>query len=136
MTFKFWGHRKVDVLQHPVYRIPGTREYMTWKNKFNGSLCLGSNGSGKSSGPGFFVLDKMLRDESRPGGLILCVKQDDRIRYERMIENAGRTQDLVILSHDQYTKFNAISYELNRLRNGSVNYDSVVDILVEIFLLG
>lgn len=130
--------KKKDILSEPVVHLPcKPREHLTWAEKSHGVFIVGNAGSGKTSGPAAWLLNDMLRDESRPGMLCLCVKQDERIRIEKAIRAAGRAEDMVIISKSNPFKINALEYELFRKgRGAAVEYNQALDLLMEIFVLG
>ena len=126
------------VLSKPVVKLPCTpHEYLTWEDLFNGVFISGGTGAGKTSGPGAWILNDILRDETKPGGLFLCMKKDERIRLEKAFRAAGRTDDMVIISKDNPFTVNALEYELFHKRRGEdVEYSQALNLLMEICVLG
>ena len=126
------------ILTKPVVRLPcKPGEYLTWAELFHGVLITGSSSSGKTSGPAAWILNDILRNDTKPGGLFLCVKKDEAVRIEKAIRKAGREDDLVIINAQNPYKVNALEKELFRNGRGeAVEYYQALDLLMEIFLLG
>lgn len=61
----------------------------------NGSMIIGSTGSGKSSGPLDAIILGLLMAKPRMGGIITCAKQDDIEKIEERIAFAGREEDVI-----------------------------------------
>lgn len=121
-----------EILATPVLDLPGKgQNILTMGNLFDGSINFGSAGSGKTSGFLTYLLDALLKNELCPGGLILTVKKDDRIRWEKLIRAAGRGDDLIIISPENDVKINLIEHELFRKERGKVEYDQVRNLLME-----
>lgn len=135
---KFFRKKRKGILSRPAVHLPcKPKEHLTWAEKFHGVFIVGNAGSGKTSGPGAWLLNDMLKDPSRPGGLFLCVKPDERMRIEKAIRAAGREADMVIISAENPFTINALEYELFRKgRGGQVEYLHALDLLMEIFVLG
>ncbi len=134
---KFFKKKK-DILSKPVVRLPcKPREHLTLAELFHGVFIAGNAGSGKTSGPGAWVLNDILQADEKPGGLFLCVKQDEKIRIEKAIRAAGRAGDLVIINAENPYMVNALEHELFRKGQGNeVEYNQALDLLMEIFVLG
>lgn len=90
---------------------------LTLGQAVEGILILCATGSGKSSGSGKSIGMSFLR--AGFGGLILCVKTDERQIWEERCREAGRSDDLLIFGADQPWRFNFIDYELNRKGKGA-----------------
>lgn len=134
--FARYFQNQYSFLSKPVIKLPGTGNHLTWAELLHSVFIAGNSGSGKTSGPAAWILNDILQDKARPGGLFLCVKQDERIRIERAIKKAGRGDDLVIISADNPYTVNALEYELFRKGKDHVEYSQVLDLMMEIFLLG
>jgi|GEM_PF-1266011 len=124
-------NKKKGIISRPAVHLPGG-EYLTWAELFHGVITLGNAGSGKTSGPGAHILNGILRDEARPGGIALCIKQDERLRIERAISAAGREADKIVINAENIFKINALLYELTRKGRGAFEFNSVVDLLMEL----
>ncbi len=129
-------HKQSGLLSKPVVKLPDGKNHFSWSDLFNGNIILGSAGSGKTSGPGAWILGDILQDSTKPGGLLLCVKKDERLRLEDAIKKAGRADDMVIISAENPFKVNALAYELFRKGGDKIEYNEALNILMEIFLLG
>lgn len=132
---KFFKKQK-GLLSKPAVKLPGMKDYLTWAELFHGTGLFGNAGSGKTSGVFYEYLRQILRDESKPGGFIPCVKKDDRIHLEKIIRDAGRGDDLVIVSENSPYTVNAIEYELFRKGRNQVEYNQALEILMESMLSG
>jgi hypothetical protein len=81
-------------------------------------LCMGSTGSGKSSGPLRHIALAYLAHGF--GGVVLCSKPDERPMWEKWAEEAGRwkresqTGDLVIFDASGKWQFNFLDWEASR----------------------
>lgn len=91
------------------------------------NLVLGQTGSGKSSTSARVLLASMLK--AGYGGLLTCVKTDDRAQYERYVREAGREKDLIVvtLDHDIPYRINFLEYEARR------SGKAVAEVLVQLF---
>ncbi len=134
-TKKKTQHHAGTVLSSPVVRLADGKNYLEWQELTHGSIIVGGNGSGKTSGPGGWMMRDIMSDQHRPGMMILCVKPSERDRVIKIAEVEGRMDDIVIFSKDSPLSVNALEHEL--LRNGrhDVNYDEAVDLLIEIATL-
>ncbi|WP_187388308.1 TraM recognition domain-containing protein [Seonamhaeicola marinus] len=61
----------------------------------NGSMIIGSTGSGKSSGPLDSITLGLFMAQPRMGGVITCAKQDDIDKIKERIVYAGREDDVI-----------------------------------------
>ena len=93
-----------EILDQPLYEVPGTDTQVTWADSVSGTLITGSTGSGKSSGPGRLVATSMLK--AGFGFCILCAKKDERERWLNYIKNEApeREKDLVIFDKKKWVK--------------------------------
>ena len=105
------------LLDQVLYKMPGTDTPITWADAVEGILGLGATGSGKSSGVGKHTAMAMLK--ANFGFLVLCVKPDERSRWEAYAKAAGRENDLVIFNKASDLQFNFLQYELSRPGQGS-----------------
>lgn len=124
------------VLSRPVVKLPDGKNALTWAELMHGCVIFGNAGSGKTSGVGAWMMHDILCTEAHPGLMALCVKQDERMRIERAVREAGREDDLVIISPENNYIVGALEYELFRNGRGAVEYNSALDLLMEIFTLG
>ncbi len=134
--FVRYFQRSQSNLSKAIVKLPGKEDCLTAAEILHSVFIAGNSGSGKTSGPAAWILNDILRDKARPGGLFLCVKQDERNRIEAAINKAGRSDDLVVISADSPYSVNALEYELFRNGRENVEYNQALDLLMEIFLLG
>lgn len=126
---------KHGLLNHKVTSLGNAGEFLTWKNYFSSVCITGINGSGKTSGPGARIALDLLSHSDRAGGLFLCVKADERARLVKLINMAGRQKDLVVISHENKLKVNALEYALRYQSGNEPNYAQAVDVLMEVLTL-
>lgn len=93
-----------------------------------GTIALGSTGSGKSSGGAIFFLLAMLR--AGMGGLVLCVKPDDRRMVETCARQLGRRADIVTFGPTEPHRMNLLEYEL---RHGGGMRTSRLENVIQLF---
>lgn len=118
------------LLDQVLYKIPGTGVAITWRDSIEGSIVLGSTGSGKSSGPGRYAALAMLR--AGWGGCILCSKPDEATRWIRLANETGRQKELVVFNKGSNFEFNFLQYELERDGEGSQEIISIVNALMNL----
>ena len=82
-----------------------------------GVMILGGTGSGKTTGSGAFIASTLLALGC--GGLVVCVKGEERALWERYAEEMGRSEDLIVFGFDRGYGFNFLEYELNRAGPGA-----------------
>lgn len=70
------------------------------------------------------------------GGLVLCVKPDERQTWEHFAADTGRTDDLIIFDELSGLRFNPIQYELSRTGKGAGETINLVDLIMNIYELG
>lgn len=106
-----------ETLDQKLYEVPGTYQNITWADAVEGTLILGSTGSGKTSGPGKRAALAMLK--AGWGFCILCVKTDEKDRWVKYAEEIGREKDIVVLNKESGLKFNFLTYEMRRKGDGA-----------------
>ena len=114
--------------------VDGQKEPVRIADMLRGTQCFGATGSGKSSGFGKTVAFAFC--EAGLGGLVLCVKPDERQAWERFAAKTGRTKDLVIFDEASGLQFNPIQYELSRSGKGAGETINLVDLIMNIYRLG
>ena len=97
---------------------------------FNGTFICGETGGGKSSGSGFALAMAFLR--AGFGGLVLCVKPDERRTWERYARLAGREKDLVIFDASCQHRYSFLDAEANRKGAGAGQVEVIVQLLCTI----
>ena len=124
------------ILSRPVVKLTGRNNFLTWAEIVHGIGILGSAGSGKTSFATAHLMTQILEDPSQPGMEILCVKSSERDRAERIVKQAGREDDLVILSAESDFTIGALEYELYRKGPHVTEYKSALNLIMEIFIMG
>lgn len=121
-----------SLLDQTLYTVPGTGTDITWADCVEGTLILGSTGSGKSSGPGRHVAISMLKQGF--GFCILCAKPDERKHWEDYIEKEApqRVDDLVVFSRSTGLNFNFLEYEMTRTGEGAGEILNIVSSLMSL----
>ena len=95
-----------------------------------GVMILGGTGSGKTTGSGAFIASTLLALGC--GGLVVCVKGEERALWERYAEEMGRSEDLIVFGFDRGYGFNFLEYELNRAGPGAGLTENVFAIFSEL----
>lgn len=95
---------------------------------FVGTFVFGSTGSGKSSGSGRHLAAAWLRIGA--GGLVLVAKDEEVKQWERYVEEAGRTKDLIVFGKGRDTRFNFLDYELSESQGNPA--EAATDVIVEL----
>ena len=94
-----------------------------------GVFISGITGSGKTSGP-LYTLARLFLDYQF-GALILTVKPKvDREFWLRVVKQAGRENDLVIIGPEENNYFNFFEYELSR--HGGNDTRNIINLLVQL----
>lgn len=117
-------------LDQVLYAMPGTDTSISWADAVEGTLILGSTGSGKSSGPGTYVAKAMLR--AGFGMCVLCAKPDERYRWEAYAKEMGREDNLVIFNKESGLQFDFLQYEMTRSGEGAGEIINVVNGLMNL----
>lgn len=97
-----------DPLDQPLLKFSSDRIW-TLRNAFEGTLILGANGSGKTSGSGRHIATAILKRGF--AGLVLCVKPDEGGLWEKMCRETGRASDLVRIQIGSRHCFNPLESE-------------------------
>lgn len=118
------------LLDTKLYKFPGTENHITWADSVEGALILGATGSGKTSGPAKLIALSQLR--SGFGLCVLCAKKEERERWERYAQEAGRSEDVIVLNKASSRKFNFLQYEMNRKGEGAGDVLNVINILMNL----
>lgn len=105
----------------------------TWtiRNACEGVICLGATGSGKSSGPLRKMAMSFLKENF--GGIVFCVKHDEKSIWQHYAEETGRRNDFMYLSEET---FNFLSYERERPGEGAGEIENIVHLFMEIADVG
>ena len=119
-----------NMLDTVLYTVPGTKTPITWADSLEGTLILGTTGSGKSSGPGKYTASAMLK--SGFGFLVLCAKSDEAKRWIRYAEETGRSDDVVLFNEESGLEFNLLQYEIKREGKGAGQVLTLVERLMNL----
>ena len=115
----------------PLYLLGDQgQDWFTIRDACQGIQVLGGTGSGKTSGTGFAFARAYLKAQF--GGLVLCAKPEERILWEKLAHQTGRTDDLIIVRPDAPWKFNFLDYEATRSGKGARLTVNIVHLLTEI----
>lgn len=101
------------------------------RNACEGVMCFGATGSGKSSGPLRKLALTML--ENQFGGIVFCVKPDEKAIWQQYADETGRRGDLLYLSKEY---FNFLDYEHSRPGEGAGEVENIVHLFMEIAEVG
>lgn len=70
------------------------------------------------------------------GGLILCVKFDERVNWEKYVKEIGREEDFIIFGEEFDYEFNFFEYEMNREGKGVGEVFNLMNFFMEIYKMG
>lgn len=82
----------------------------TLSNAFEGVLCFGGTGSGKSSGVARQLAHAYLK--AGMGGLVLCTKPNDADDWHQYAKETGRTHACIFMNESAVERFNFLDYEM------------------------
>lgn len=116
-------------LDCPIFWLP-TGDVWTVADACQGTLILGANGSGKSSGSADSLALKLLRLGA--GGIVLCVKVGEADYWQSIARLAGREKDLVRVTEKDHG-FNVFEYELRRNGRGAGLTLNLVNLFRQLF---
>ncbi|NEQ53933.1 MAG: type IV secretory system conjugative DNA transfer family protein [Leptolyngbya sp. SIO3F4] len=119
-----------SLLDKILYKVPGTDTPITWADAVEGTLITGATGSGKSSGPGRLIALSMLR--AGFGFCVLCAKPDEKDRWVKYAQSAGREKDVVIFNKASGLQFNFLQYEIKRQGEGAGDIFNVNNALMNL----
>jgi hypothetical protein len=105
------------------------RDVWTLEDACRGVVILGTNGSGKSTGPGNHLAECYLR--AGFGGLVLCAKADEAESWRRLAERTGRSESMVFFGTDPRWKINFLNYEATRPCGGGLT-ENIVNLFVRV----
>lgn len=107
------------------------QDHWSLKDAFEGTLIVGTNGSGKTSGPGKHIALQFLRFGL--GGLVLVSKRDEANLWKTYCASTGRLDDLIIMEPDGPHVFNFIDYiGRTQVGPGSGLAANVADVIYQI----
>lgn len=103
------------------------RNPWTIRDACEGAICFGATGSGKSSGILSELSLAMLKNEF--GGIVFCVKLDEKDIWQHYAAKTGRTNDLLFLSEES---FNFLEYEFSRPGRGAGQIENAVATFIQV----
>lgn len=95
-----------------------------------GCMCFGGTGAGKTSVIAHFFMLAYLAYGF--GGLVLCVKPEERRQWEEWAALTGRSHDLVIVNPSGSVRFNPFEWEAMQPTAGGGLTVNIVSLLLEI----
>lgn len=115
----------------------GEGDTWTVKDACEGTQIFGGTGSGKTSGSGQAIAKAFLNNGL--GGLVLTVKGDEKLLWQKYARETGREDDLVIISantgiSDNY--FNFLQYEYSQAGRGSRITENLVNLFIAVISTG
>jgi len=119
-----------ELLDNTLFKLPGMKDVITWADSVEGTFICGATGSGKSSGPGRYTAQAMLKNGF--GMCVLCAKSDERERWEEYIKETGREKDQVIFNMSSGLKFNFLKYEMERKGDGGGDVLTLTEALMNL----
>jgi|EndMetStandDraft_7_1072992.scaffolds.fasta_scaffold02356_4 type IV secretory system conjugative DNA transfer VirD4/TraG family protein len=100
----------------------------TLEDACRGTVILGANGSGKSSGPANHIAERFLT--SGFGGLVLCAKADEAETWRELGARTGRLNSMLFFGSDPQWKLNFLSYEAAREGGGLT--ENIVNLFIRV----
>ncbi|MGH1384293.1 type IV secretory system conjugative DNA transfer family protein [Kordia sp.] len=113
-----------------LYEVPGTDTEITWADAVESTLIVGSTGSGKTSGPARHIAMAMLKQGF--SFCVLCAKKDEKQRWIKYAQDAGRSDDLILFDRDNDLQFNFLDYEMKRDGEGAGDVFNASNMLVNL----
>lgn len=110
--------------------IDGKKEPVRVADLMRGTMMFGATGSGKSSGSGKLYAGEFIIKGF--GGLVLCAKPDEAIRWRHMADAAGRGDDVNLFNKKSGLQFNPLQYEKIRKGDGA---DETINLIEFFFVL-
>lgn len=105
------------------------RDAWTLEDACRGTIIMGANGSGKSSGPGNHLAECFL--QAGFGGMVLCAKADEADAWRNLLQRAGRLKSALFFGTDPRWKINFLDYEASRAGGGGIT-ENVVNLFVRV----
>jgi hypothetical protein len=117
---------------HPqnVIRDWGNGDAFRLADAVTGTVCFGSTGSGKTSGPAKHLAFGYLANGF--GGIVLCGKKEEKHQWVQWAKETGREEDLVIVNAAGDWRFNFMDWEASRPEEGGGFSINIVALLDEI----
>lgn len=117
------------IMDLPLLQFGAEQDADTWvlRDACEGTLIVGTTGSGKTSGSGASIARAFL--ERGFGGLILTAKADERQLWERYADQCGRRDQLCIIEPTGPFHLNFLDYEAHRPGKGAGLVENLVNLL-------
>jgi TraM recognition site of TraD and TraG len=106
------------------------RDVWTLEDACRGTFITGSNGSGKSTGPGKHLAERFLLHGF--GGLVLCAKADEAAVWRQLAERTGRARSTLYFGSDPRWKLNFLQYEASREGGGGGLTENIVNLFCRV----
>lgn len=90
----------------------------TIEDALQGTIILGGNGSGKTSGSGATIAQGLL--QAGIGGLVLTARDDEAARWSQLASATGRSADLVLVSASDAQPLECNAFAIAERLNGAV----------------
>lgn len=119
-----------ELLQKKLCSLGVDGEFLTLGQSFDGAVCLGSSGSGKSSSFSAQIMDGLLNDKDE-GGIFLTVKSDESAHIIPRILKHNRGKDMVHFFDGSDLQFNFI--EAARAQSGKLDVNLLSSTLLEAY---
>jgi len=118
---------EVDPLEQTVWQLTD-EDQLTMRDCLNHCICFGSSGSGKSSS----VMATMMRRymASFSGGLILTCNPGDLAEIQGAAADAGRSDQLVVISPESEFVLNPLHSEVLSRQRGGGTVPKLIDLLM------
>ena len=106
------------------------RDVWTLEDACRGTFISGSNGSGKSTGPGKHLAERFLLHGF--GGLVLCAKADEAAVWRQLADRTGRARSTLYFGSDPRWKLNFLQYEATREGGGGGLTENIVNLFCRV----
>lgn len=129
---KFFGKRKPTVYppRHPsrvLMKMDGSTTPWTLGDSYEGAIVFGSQGSGKTSGTGWYLSQSMLREKF--GGLVMTSSEADLQLWRRFAKRQGREDNIIVVDGSGRWRFNFFDAEMGRAASDGI---SITENLIEL----
>lgn len=101
--------------------------HWTIRDSFEGTAIFGGIGSGKTSGPGYKLATKFLRNGY--GALVLCAKNSEAGLWIKYCKQTGRLDDLIIVEPGGKHQFDFLAYELSLAVGGASLTENIAQVI-------
>lgn len=122
---------EASVLDRVLLDVDGSP--WTTRHAVEGCAIFGATGAGKTTASGRLLASAYL--DAGFGGLVLTVKPDEADRWRKLCADAGRTDDLRVVTSGGEHRFNFIDHEACREGPGAGLVESIVSALSNVLEL-